>query len=413
MKQLLCIFLLAFVQLAMGQYYDPPLLNPDPFKGSGALIRTRGTTPAASADSTPAASAPVQVDTTPVDREKTRVAILGYHNFSTTSPVTQMLMRTSDFRAQMERIRKSGYKVISMQEFLDWRFGELKLPEKCILITIDDGWKSVYTDAYPILKEYGYPFTLFLYTKFISGRGTSMSPEMIREMQKNGATVGSHSTTHYYPSHWKKTIAQGEEPYKALIDQEIVQSGKKLRELFGPVNTYCYPGGYHTPEMISSLEPAGYKAAFTVIPGKVTCEEDPMQIRRYMLFGNDGSIFDRAINFSSDTSSSSQQGALPTGTPPPPFPVTPQANSSVTPDIPVISAQLNGQPGVNYSSIRMKVSGFGTVPAQIDSNTGVVRWTPPYRIYMPHLSVHLTWTTNDGTRQKAEWSFTIKREVAE
>lgn len=156
-----------------------------------------------------------------VPRDRTRVAVLGYHNFSETKPVTDMLMRTSEFRKQMEEIRNSGYKVISMQEFLEWRFGARQLPEKCILITMDDGWKSVYTDAYPILKEFGYPFHLFLYTQYLSGRGDSMSPAQIREMMANGASIGSHSTGHLYPRSWKTAEAKGEEEYNKLIDREI------------------------------------------------------------------------------------------------------------------------------------------------------------------------------------------------
>ena len=118
-----------------------------------------------------------------VPRDQTRVTVLGYHNFSKKAPVTQMLMRTSEFREQMEYLRHAGITVISMQEFLEWRLGNRTLPARCALITLDDGWKSVYTDAYPILKEFGYPFTLFLYTKYLTGLGDSLKPEQVREMQ--------------------------------------------------------------------------------------------------------------------------------------------------------------------------------------------------------------------------------------
>ena len=80
-----------------------------------------------------------------------------------------------------------------MKEFLEWKLGDRQLPAKCVMITIDDGWKSVYTDAYPILKETGFPFTIFPYTKFITGRGSAMSPAQIQEMLNNGATLGSHA----------------------------------------------------------------------------------------------------------------------------------------------------------------------------------------------------------------------------
>ena len=78
-----------------------------------------------------------------VPRDQTRVAVLGYHNFSKKAPVSQMLLRTSEFREQMEYLRRAGITVISMKEFLEWRLGTRTLPARCALITLDDGWKSV------------------------------------------------------------------------------------------------------------------------------------------------------------------------------------------------------------------------------------------------------------------------------
>ncbi|MBQ8375802.1 MAG: polysaccharide deacetylase family protein [Akkermansia sp.] len=347
-----------------------------------------------------------------VPRDQTRVAVLGYHNFSKTAKVTQMLMRTGEFREQMEYLRRAGITVISMQEFLEWRLGTRTLPARCALITLDDGWKSVYTDAYPILKEYGYPFTLFLYTKYLTGLGDSLKPEQVKEMQANGATIGSHSVSHLYPSSWKKTEKQGPEAYAALVDAELGESQKKLSEMFGPVNTYCYPGGYVTPGMLERMPGYGYVAAFTVLPGKVTVTEDPLQIHRYMIFGNDSSIFRRAVDFrvaqlGTGVTTGASPGTLPADTPAPPFAVYPKPQETVAPDLPEITAYLSGVAGVDISTVQMKVSGFGRVPAKVDEATRTVQWVLPCRIYMPNLSVHVTWKSTDGKGHKAEWSFSV------
>lgn len=347
-----------------------------------------------------------------VPRDQTRVAVLGYHNFSKTAPVTQMMLRTSEFREQMEYIRRAGLTVISMQEFLEWRLGNRTLPARCVLITLDDGWKSVYTEAFPILKEYGYPFTLFLYTKFLSGRGDSLTPAQVKEMQAHGATVGSHSVSHLYPSSWKKRERLGPDPYAELVDAELGESQRQLSELFGPVNTYCYPGGYHTPAMLERMPGYGYVAAFTVIPGKVTVSESALEIPRYMVFGNDSSVFRRAVDFrvaqlGTALSSGATPGTLPPGTPPPPFAVSPQPGETVAPDFPAITAYMSGVAGVDFSTVQMKVSGFGRVPATVDKVTRAVQWVLPCRIYMPNLSVHVTWKNTDGSSHKAEWSFGI------
>ena len=231
-----------------------------------------------------------------VPREKTQVAVLGYHDFTNTKSITEMRMRTAEFCRQMQFLKDSDICVISMQDFLEWRFGTRCLPERCVLITIDDGWKSVYTDAYPILKAYGYPFTLFLYVRYIDVKGSSMTMEQIREMMAFGATIGSHSWNHLYPSKWKR-YGQSSDQYAAQLQKEFLDSQVKLCELFFNCSTYCYPGGYNTPPMLSTLESSPYRAAFTVIEGKVNHTVSPYLVNRYMVFGVDSRIFRRAVNF--------------------------------------------------------------------------------------------------------------------
>ncbi len=347
-----------------------------------------------------------------VSREKTRVAILGYHDFSETKPITEMRMRTSDFRKQMQYIKESGLSVIDMPAFLDWLQGNRELPANCVLITIDDGWRSVYTDAYPILKEYGYPFTVFLYSDYISGRGDSMNVEMIKELQQNGGTVGSHSVSHPYPSEWNKALAEGEESLTKMINLEIGESKKRLEKHFGRITTYCYPGGYILQSMLDSMEGLGYTAAFNVIGSKVRSDESVFDIHRYIVFGTDNDAFDRAMDFRLTDSGIAKllgrtPGTLPPTTPTPPFPVSPRPKSSVAEDKVIVELSLNQYPNIDLDSITMRVSGYGSVPLEIDKLNRRVTWTPPSRVLLDNLSVHLTWSNADSTKGKAAWSFPI------
>jgi peptidoglycan/xylan/chitin deacetylase (PgdA/CDA1 family) len=266
-----------------------PVLTPRPVcsgPAAGALVRL-----------TPGADWTTRDFPQPVvPQSQTRVAVLGYHNFSNTKPVSDMLLRTSEFCQQMQYIQDAGLTVITMQDFLDWLSGSRCLPERCVLITIDDGWRSVYTDAFPVLKAYGYPFTLFLYTSYLSGKGFSMTPEMIQEMLECGATVGSHSATHLYPSQWKRYDEASPE-YAAQLQQELPDSVEQLKSLFGNCSTYCYPGGYNTEPMLRVLKEQGVSAAFTVLEKKVTSLENPLLVHRYMVFGTDPRIFRRAVSF--------------------------------------------------------------------------------------------------------------------
>ena len=121
---------------AWAQYFEPPPMNPDPLAD-----------PDYDASAARVSDLPESDNARVVPREQTRVAVLGYHNFSNTKPVSEMLMRTTEFQEQMEYIHKAGLRVISMQEFLDWRLGKRQLPARCVLITLDDGWRRLYTDA--------------------------------------------------------------------------------------------------------------------------------------------------------------------------------------------------------------------------------------------------------------------------
>ncbi len=79
--------------------------------------------------------------------------------------------------------------------------------------------------------------------------------------------------------------------------------GKSFRKKFpgSAVEAYCYPGGFVLPDMITKAEEAGFQAAFTVIPKKVTKDTDRWRVHRYMVFGKDPKTFTRALNFNVPT----------------------------------------------------------------------------------------------------------------
>jgi hypothetical protein len=118
-----------------------------------------------------------------------QVSVLGYHDFVKGKPGNAMQVSEEQFRAQMQVIRDARIKVIGMPEFLAWRRGEKDIPDPSILITMDDGWKSVHTIALPVLREFGYPFTVFLYKRFVNGGSKSMTTAEIRELMAAGGIL--------------------------------------------------------------------------------------------------------------------------------------------------------------------------------------------------------------------------------
>src|SRR5216117_3024619 len=104
------------------------------------------------------------------------------------------------FEAQMKELKDRGITVISMQDLLAWKRGEKNIPPRCAIITFDDGYKSQYEVAWPIMKKYGYPFTMFIYTEGVRGGslggGGAITWEQLADMRDNGVDIEAHSATH-------------------------------------------------------------------------------------------------------------------------------------------------------------------------------------------------------------------------
>ena len=349
----------------------------------------------------------------PVKDDGVRVAVLGYHDFSETVPETEMLIRTSKFRTQMESIKNLGLPVISMADFQAWKRGEKEVADKSIVITIDDGWKTVYTEAYPVLKEFGYPFTIFLYKNYVDGGGKALTTPMIKEMMENGATIGSHSVSHPYPGTVKSHRRKGPEDFDKFLRNEFGESKRFLEEKFETtISTFAYPGGFHTEEMFPLAKELGYQQLFTVLPGKVRRSNDDMMLPRYIILGTHDRIFDLATSFNNlATSDPSNLPLVPQTTP---YPVLPEPGTIINTRLPEISADLSSVDDIDPATAVMKVSGFGEVPAAFNPTIKSFSWTVNRRLRSPVCQVSVSWLDSKGKPPEVplRWSFRIDPEAA-
>ncbi len=361
---------------------------------------------------TDTAKGPTQVTESVINDDGVRVTILGYHDFSKTKKATEMLIPTDKFRKQMQAIHDLGLNVITMEEFLAWKRGEKKVADKSVVITIDDGWKSVYTDAYPVLREFGYPFTVFLYTNYVDGGGSALTTEMIKEMQQYGCTVGSHSVSHPFPAAVKKERIKGSKKFSAYLKQEFDESRKILRKKFkGDVTTYAYPGGFVTGEMLPVATESGYECLFTVLPGKATRTTSNFTVPRYIILGTHDYIFRNATSFKATTTSAATDGAIVQSTA---HPVQPEPGILISNRTPIISADLSQVENIDPSTLLMRVAGFGKVPAIYNSETKSVSWQVNRRLRSRTCEVTISWQIKDTAKYEAplSWTFLIDRAAA-
>ncbi|MEI6175666.1 MAG: polysaccharide deacetylase family protein [Verrucomicrobiota bacterium] len=345
--------------------------------------------------------------------DESRVSVLGYHDFSETGKETAMRIRTSKFRKQMETLRQLGITVISMDDFISWKKGEKSIPAQSALITFDDGWRSVYTDAFPILKEFGYPFTLFLYKNYVDGGGKAMTIPMIQEMMKTGATIGSHSVSHPYPLTFKAQRKKSPDAYDAFLRKEIGESKRFLEsKLKVKVRGYCYPGGFYTEEMLPLTKEFGYTQSYTVLPGKVKRSTPDETVPRYMILGNYDKVFELATTFR-DAQAPAAPGTLAAAPQTTPYPVSPEPGAIINSRLPEISADLSTVENLDPSKLVMKVSGFGEVPANFSEKSKKISWKVNRRLRQPSCQVSITWKNTAGKAPETplRWSFQIDREA--
>ncbi len=202
--------------------------------------------------------------------------ILLYHRFGDERyPSTSVPLEL--FRQQMTYLQQNGYKVIPLEELLDLLEKGSPIPPKTVVITVDDGYKST-MKAYEVLKEFGYPFTVFLYMEAVGRYPDFLSYEDIEVLKRYGkVTFGNHSYSH-------EAFGLSEDTEAFLEDLE--KSERRFKEIFGEKPLfYAFPYGYYNRELIEVLKKRGYKALFTQDPGSVGRYTDRFLIPRVAVVG--------------------------------------------------------------------------------------------------------------------------------
>ena len=190
-------------------------------------------------------------------------------------------MALSAFERQIDGLLQNGYRIISIQELAQYLDRGVSGPDKSVVLTMDDGWKSV-MKAYKVLKKRNLPFTLFLTMNAI-GHPMSNSILDMKDLEElktyPRVTFADHSWSHSPRLAWKRDRDAG--AYLRFIQNDINKSKKRFKELFGrETEFFAYPYGAHNQDYTRLLKRAGFKYLFSVQPELVTAKSDPEIIPR-------------------------------------------------------------------------------------------------------------------------------------
>lgn len=217
------------------------------------------------------------------------VPILTYHRFADECQ-SPLCMPTAVFREQMRYLKENGYHAIAPEDLLAFLEYRQPLPKKSVLITIDDGYRSTYDIAYPILRQAGFTATLFIYTELVDVAPVAVTWNQLVEMKRNGFSIGSHTIYHSDLTQPKEGESRAE--YAARIDKELFGS-KQILDRKMDQNTWilAYPYGNHDQKVVASTQQAGYKLAMSVKRGGNPFFANALTLRRDQILERDMPTF--------------------------------------------------------------------------------------------------------------------------
>ena len=212
------------------------------------------------------------------------IPILCYHRFGNSA--SKMVLSPASFSAQLEWLASNGYHVVRLAHVADFLAGRRPLPAKSVVITIDDGYESTHRHAFPLLRQYGFAATLFVYTDFV-GSGDALRWSQLQEMQASGLIdIQAHSKTH------RNLIEREPGETEARLRANLVTELQQPRELLqrrvpgAQVRHLAYPFGDANAQVVELASQQGYELGVTVVPGGNAFHSQAMLLRRTMIFGD-------------------------------------------------------------------------------------------------------------------------------
>mgnify|MGYP001576691464 CR=1 FL=1 len=212
-----------------------------------------------------------------------RLPVLMYHSIDYTDDKSnRMTVSPEVFAKQIKFLSDKKYNVIPLAEAVDYIGKKTRPPAKTVAITLDDGYENNYIYAYPILKRYKIPATIFVVTD-LAGKEGFMTWDQIRELSDSGLIeIGSHTVSHYWLQYLDDKLLKHElEDSKEIIETRL---GREARFI-------CYPMGSYDERVKQAARHAGYKAAFATKPTRTLPNYDIYEIKRVRISPTANNLF--------------------------------------------------------------------------------------------------------------------------
>ncbi len=210
-------------------------------------------------------------------------SILVYHRFGPIA-ADPMTVRTITLRWQLSYLKEHGYHVVALRQLVDGLLSHAPAPwEGCVVITADDGHRSVYTDMLPVVRDDRMPVTLFIYPSAISRASYAMTWQQLDALRRTGLfDIESH--TYWHPNFVKEKRRLSPAAYRTLATQQLTRPRTVLQQRLGAqADLLAWPFGIYDDELMAMAEEAGYVAGFTLERRMVTLDDRVMALPRFLV----------------------------------------------------------------------------------------------------------------------------------
>src|ERR1051325_3529343 len=322
--------------------------------------------------------------------------ILCYHIVESPQDPRMEVSREA-FRQQMRYLAMTGYTVIPLRDLYEYTTGKrASLPKNAVVITIDDGWRSTYTEVLPEMKRRGFPFTVFIYPKIIGQTPYAMTWKQIKEMADAGVDVQSHTYSHAFLSRRRHADVSDAE-YAAWLERELTESRRILEKETGKsIEFLAYPYGDYDRRVREAVAKSGYEAALTCEYGRVRRGSDPMRMKRVAI--------EKSMDFAMFRHLLGAGNLRLEEMSPQPGHILDDPNAMVT-----VAAKIPDFKRVDPKSVGMVLmSAAGSFPFTYDPQTGSISLTIKEALKGTFQRA-LVWATDvkSGKRIEASWTFRL------
>lgn len=333
-----------------------------------------------------------------IDMDVSAPIVLCYHIVESPQDPRMEVSRET-FVQHMRYLALTGYNVIPLRDAYEYAKGKrASIPRNSVVITIDDGWRSTYTEVFPEMQKRNFPFSVFIYPQIIGKTALALTWRQVKEMADAGVDIQSHSLSHPFLTRRRhETVPDSE--YDDWVKKELVQSKKILeRETGKAVDFLAYPYGEYDTKLTRAVARAGYEAALTCEFGRVRPGSNPLRMKRF--------VIDKSMDFASfrhylGAGSMSIED------------VTPLPNQIFEPEQPiVVSAKIPNYKSLDPQSVGMAlVSAAAVVPYSYDPNDGSISLVirNAFDSLKGKAARALVWATElkSGKRVEASWTFRV------